>query len=181
MTTPQSLRRNIELKARLASLAAARNVAERLATESLGVEVQTDTYFAGAQGRLKLRERQGRQDQLVWYSRPDASDAKASDYRLVPVTEAAALKAALTAAYGILIVVEKRREIFLCDNVRIHLDQVAGLGDFLEFEAVLGAEHDDADGLAALEKLRQEFGIEPRHLVAGSYSDLLLVERTSRG
>lgn len=179
--TPQHLSRNIELKARLDSLVLARQVAERLATDALGVEVQTDTYFAGAQGRLKLRQREGRPDQLVWYARPDALDAKASDYQLVEVAESAALKEALAAAYGILIVVEKRREIFLHHNVRIHLDQVAGLGDFLEFEAVLGAGHDDADGRAALARLSQEFSIEPRRLVADSYSDLLLVERANRG
>ncbi|HVX62218.1 MAG TPA: class IV adenylate cyclase [Pirellulales bacterium] len=178
---PQRLARNIELKARLDSFAQARQVAERLATDALGVELQIDTYFAGAEGRLKLRQREGRTDQLVWYARPNATDAKASDYRLVEVADAAALKEALAAAYGILIVVEKRREIFLHHNVRIHLDQVAGLGDFLEFEAVLGTGHDDADGRAALARLSQEFAIEPQRLVAGSYSDLLLVERASRG
>ncbi len=178
---PHRLRRNIELKARLDSLAAAREIAQRLATESLGVELQTDTYFAGANGRLKLRERQGRENQLVAYARPDGVDAKASDYRLVLVSDAAGLKQALAAAYGILIVVEKRREIYLHHNVRIHLDQVVGLGDFLEFEAVLGAEHDDADGHAALAELSRQFALEPRHLIAGSYSDLLLVERASGG
>ena len=55
----------------------------------------------------------------------------------MPIAEPALLKAALTAALGVRRVVDKRREIFLADNVRIHLDDVAGLGTFLEFEAVL--------------------------------------------
>lgn len=179
--SPQRLRRNIELKAKLASVEAARPIAKRLATETLEAEAQTDTYFAGAQGRLKLRERQGLPAQLVWYARTDSEEAKPSDYLLVEVSDAAALKQALASAYGVLVVVEKRREIYLHDNVRIHLDRVTGLGDFLEFEAVLAPGEEDASGYAKLAELAREFGIEPVHRIATSYSDLLLVERSSRG
>ena len=51
--------------------------------------------------------------------------------------DAGALKTALVAALGIRGVVHKRREIYLWHNVRIHLDEVAGLGALVEFEAVL--------------------------------------------
>ena len=47
---------NIELKARLRNLPAARQIAQRLATNYLGVQQQTDTYFHCTQARLKLRE-----------------------------------------------------------------------------------------------------------------------------
>ncbi|HUY91482.1 MAG TPA: class IV adenylate cyclase [Pirellulales bacterium] len=179
--SPQQPRRNIELKARIASVDAARPIAARLATATLGVERQTDAYFAGARGRLKLRERQGLPAQLVWYARADGEQAKPSDYLLVDVTDAAALKQALAAAYGVLVVVDKQREIYLHENVRIHLDRVEGLGDFLEFEAVLAPDEEDAAGYVKLAALSREFAIEPPHLVASSYSDLLLVERSSRG
>lgn len=174
-------RRNIELKARIASVEALRPIAERLATTTLAAERQTDTYFAGARGRLKLREREGLPAQLVWYERADSAQAKPSDYLLVDAPDAAALKQALVAAYGVLVEVDKRREIYLRDNVRIHLDRVAGLGDFLEFEAVLGVGEADADGYRQLAELAAEFGVEPGHCIATSYSDLLLVERSSRG
>ena len=179
--SPQRLRRNIELKAKLASVEAARPIAKRLATATLAAEAQTDTYFRGAQGRLKLRERQGLPAQLVWYARTDSEAAKPSDYLLVEIADAAALKQALASAYGVLVVVEKQREIYLHDNVRIHLDRVSGLGDFLEFEAVLAADEEDASGYAKLAELAREFGIEDEHRIATSYSDLLLVERSSRG
>ena len=39
------LRRNVEIKARLADLAAAKSIASELATEYLGIQIQTDTYF----------------------------------------------------------------------------------------------------------------------------------------
>ena len=178
---PHKPRRNIELKAKLDSLSAAREVAERLAGALPEVELQTDTYFAAAQGRIKLRERQGLPAQLVWYARADGRESKPSDYLIVPVADAALLKQALTSAYGVLVVVAKRREIYLHENVRIHLDQVAGLGDFLEFEAVLGPGDQDAAGHAKLSAVSLHFGIEPRNLVAESYSERLLVEQARRG
>jgi adenylate cyclase len=174
-------RRNIELKARLESLDAARETARQLATGSLGIERQTDTYFVCRFGRLKLRQREGLPDQLVWYARANHAAPKPSDYYLVEVADAAALRAALTAALGVLAVVDKRREIFLVDNVRIHLDQVSDLGDFLEFEAVLGPDDGDDEGRTQLADLSRMFGIDARSLVAGSYSDLLLERRPPGG
>ena len=53
---PVAPRTNIELKARLASLETAREVASRLATERLEDQRQVDTYFHCREGRLKLRE-----------------------------------------------------------------------------------------------------------------------------
>lgn len=179
--SPSQPRRNIELKARIASVEAVRPIARRLATATLDAERQIDTYFAGARGRLKLREREGLPAQLVGYSRADSAEAKPSDYLLLDVGDAAGLKQALAAAYGVLVVVEKRREIYLHENVRIHLDRVASLGDFLEFEAVLAPGGDDAAGYSKLAELAAAFGIEAGHCIAASYSDLLLVERSSRG
>jgi adenylate cyclase, class 2 len=167
------LARNIELKARLASFEAARATAARLATDPPGLETQVDTYFVCRHGRLKLREINGVRAQLVWYARSDRPDAKASDYWLVNVPEPKPLKQALAAAWGTLVVVEKRREIYLHHNVRIHLDEVTGLGEFIEFEAVLGPGVDEAGGQAQVAWLQDEFRIAPADLLEGSYSDLL--------
>src|SRR5215831_13048600 len=101
---------NIELKARLHDLAAAREIAQRIATRYLGIERQIDTYFHCAQGRLKLREVNGAKAQLVAYHRSDRQDAKQSDYHLIDVVEAGRLKGALADVLGIRIVVDKRRE-----------------------------------------------------------------------
>ncbi|HUY31904.1 MAG TPA: class IV adenylate cyclase [Pirellulales bacterium] len=166
--------RNIELKARLASLDAARETARQLATGLPSVERQTDTYFVCRRGRLKLRERLGLPAQLVGYARANEAAPKPSDYHITEVSDASALRAALSAALGVLVVVDKRREIYLVNNVRIHLDQVAELGDFLEFEAVLGPADGDDEGHARLAALARQFGIDPTGLVAWSYSDLLL-------
>jgi predicted adenylyl cyclase CyaB len=166
--------RNIELKARLADLVAARQIAQRLATKRLGTQHQVDTYFHCRAGRLKLREIDGLSSQLVWYARPDEQGPKASDYRLVPVSNPKTLKGALEAALGVRGVVEKRREVFLYHNVRIHLDEVTHLGQFLEFEAVLGPQVDDQTGHAQLDELTREFAIQPADLLSGSYGEMIL-------
>jgi predicted adenylyl cyclase CyaB len=165
--------RNIELKARLRDLAAARRTAVALATAEPMLQEQVDTYFHCRAGRLKLREVVGRVAELIWYARPDTQTPKASDYTLVPVPAPDALKAALTAALGVRGVVQKRREIFLHKNVRIHLDEVAGLGTFLEFEAVLGPEVDDARGQTQLAELGARFGITAADLLSHSYGDMV--------
>lgn len=101
---------------------------------------------------------------------------RASDYWIVSVAEPATLKAALTAALGVLVVIEKEREVFLFRNVRIHLDRVASLGEFLEFEAVLSPKDDEQEAAALVSELAKRLSIGPAHRVEGSYSDLLLVK-----
>jgi predicted adenylyl cyclase CyaB len=123
---------------------------------------------------LKLREIAGRGAWLVWYERPDRTDAKASDYLLVPVSDPAGLKTALSQAIGIRGVVNKLRHIYLFQNVRIHLDDVEGAGQFLEFEAVLGDRVDDAAGERQIAELRREFGLDEADLLGGSYGDMLV-------
>ncbi len=168
------LSRNIELKARLPNLSPARAVAERIATQYMGIQRQIDTYFVVAHGRLKLREiDEPRLAQLVWYDRANTTAAKSSDYRLVEVANPADLKEALIAALGVRLAVEKRREIFLYENVRIHLDEVVSLGTFLEFEAVLNPAITDQQGHAQLAWLREQFHIADEQLIDVSYSDLL--------
>jgi adenylate cyclase, class 2 len=164
---------NIELKARLKDLERARQIAAEVATEQLPAEHQIDTYFCCNHGRLKLREINARTAHLISYERPDLQGPKASLYRLVPVSDPTALKAALASALGVWTIVEKRREIWLRHNVRIHVDEVTGLGGFIEFEAVLKDGVDSAAGHAQVEELTHRFGIHSDDLLSGSYADML--------
>lgn len=168
-----SPRRNIELKARLRDPAAARQIAAALATAPAESQRQRDTYFRVRHGRLKLREIEGRTSQLVWYARTDQFGPKGSDYRLVAVAHPTELREALASACGICAVVDKQREVFLYNNVRIHLDVVADLGDFIEFEAVLGPEVDDAAGRAQVEFLQTAFRLSADDLLDRSYAEML--------
>jgi predicted adenylyl cyclase CyaB len=69
-------------------------------------------------------------------------------------------------------VIEKQREIFLYENVRIHLDTVESLGTFLEFEAVIGPDDDVMSGKAKVDFLCKKFGIADDDLLPNSYVDL---------
>jgi homotetrameric cytidine deaminase len=169
--------RNVELKARDPDPAGTLERALAIGAEQIGEIRQRDTYFTGARGRLKLREQDTDGpplfDELIEYSRPDSTDARTSTYRRVPVADAAPLREALDAAYGADVTVAKRRRLLLWKGVRIHLDDVDGLGTFLEVEALadrgsdLGAEHEK------VESLRAQLGIEDANLIATSYADLV--------
>ena len=110
---------------------------------------------------------------MIQYLRPDQSGPKTCDYERIEIAQADTLKRALTAALGLWVVVEKHRVVYLWHNVRIHLDRVAGLGDFLEFEAVLRDDQPQAEGEAQVQALLQKFEIAPGDLIENSYSDLL--------
>src|ERR687897_1927826 len=170
--------RNVELKARDPDPARSLERALALGAEDRGEIRQRDTYFARARGRVKLRELETRGspswDELIEYSRADSADARTSTYQRVPVADAAPLREALEAAYGTLVTVTKRRRLLLWQGVRIHLDEVEGLGSYLELEAVADPDSDLSGEREKVERLRAELGIEDANLVGASYSDLLL-------
>lgn len=170
-------RRNVELKARYPDLDAGRATALRLECVHQDSLQQVDTYFQAAGGRLKLREifpaTATGSSELIWYARPDDLSARTSRFHVVPVTEPAQVIDVLAAALGIHVVVRKTRELFLWDNVRIHLDDVEDLGRFLEFEAVLATDQDETEGYDQLRTLEREFGIPAADIIGQSYADLL--------
>jgi adenylate cyclase class 2 len=167
------LRQNLELKARYANLATARERLRPLDVRAGGIEMQTDTYFLVAHGRLKLREIEGQPAILIWYERPDRQASRPSRYYLVPVTDVPGMKAALTAALGVRGTVRKRREIYHFRNVRIHLDAVVNLGTCVEFEAALSPEDNEATAQQLLDQLCAVLSIQPMDLLAPSYAELL--------
>ena len=165
---------NLEIKAPVADPEAFRARAEALATETVGIDDQVDTYFRVPTGRLKLRESSLAGGQLVPYLRPDDDGPRRSDYQLIPVADPAGLKALLTEMLGVHRIVRKRREIWLHENVRIHLDHVEGLGDFMELEAVFdGTPAREAEQQRKVEFLTKELRIDPASLIATSYEALL--------
>jgi predicted adenylyl cyclase CyaB len=170
--------RNIELKARVADLDGARAVARGLSGGNPRETMrQVDTYFAAPRGRLKLREiaRDGGASscELIAYERADAAGPKSCTYDIAPVAHPAELKRTLARALGIRSVVDKRRELYLHKNVRIHLDRVERLGTFVEFEAVMSDATSAADGEPLVRELMRQFEIGEGVLVRESYADLV--------
>ena len=165
--------RNVELKARCRDLEGVRERAETLGARYAGTFAQRDTFFAsGGPGRLKLRETGGGPGELIAYRRADVAAARSSDYDICPVPDPGRLRAVLTAALGDAGVVEKCRRLYLLGHTRIHLDEVRGLGDFVELETVLDGEP-DAVAHAELVRIAAGLGIGRDALVAVAYVDLL--------
>ncbi len=166
--------RNIEIKARIASVQALLPRAQALAGGAAPqLSAQDDTFFSVPQGRLKLREFADGSAELIHYHRGDRPEAKASDYVRVPVPDAPALRQALHRACGTSGRVRKQRWLLLAGQTRIHIDEVHGLGPFMELEVVLRDEQSDADGAAIAETLMRELGLADAPRIAGAYLDLL--------
>jgi homotetrameric cytidine deaminase len=166
-------RRNVELKAVDRDPHSTLNAAVAAGAQDRGTLRQRDTYFAVAHGRLKLREQEGAAAQLIAYERPDTAGARLSRYHLIDVPDPEAALAGLTATCGVRVVVAKTRRLLLWDNVRIHLDDVQGLGRFLELEAVAAPGADLKAERAKVDRLRDLLDIRDGELRERSYADLL--------
>jgi adenylate cyclase, class 2 len=165
---------NVEIKARCREAAAIREYLLAQQAEFKGTDLQTDTYFHSPQGRLKLREGHI-ENNLIYYERDNQAGPKSSHFQLVNIADAAGLKQVLTQSMGIKVVVQKKREIYYIDNVKFHLDEVPGLGSFVEIEAGnILADLTAAQLQAQCAFYMAAFGIQAADLVEVSYSDLLL-------
>ena len=167
---------NIEIKARCNNQETIRNILKTGNADFKGTDRQIDTYFKVNSGRLKLREGTV-ENALIHYNREDKYDAKESDIILYQNSKNSLLKELLTRALGLLITVDKEREIYFIGNVKFHLDKVVGLGEFIEIEAI-GNENADKENLMSQCKFYLNlFGINKEDLVPVSYSDLLIEKR----
>jgi predicted adenylyl cyclase CyaB len=164
---------NIEIKARVPDPAALRAAAERLSDTPATVLHQEDTFFHSPQGRLKLRRFDATHGELIYYERTDTAGPKRSNYFITRTSEPDMLKGVLAAAYGVRGVVRKTRTLYLVGQTRIHLDDVDGLGAFMELEVVLQPGQQDAHGQAVADTLMAQLGIAPADLIEGAYIDLL--------
>ncbi len=172
MTTPAA-RHNLERKSRDADLDSARRSLDGMGARREGTQEQSDLYYHCPTGRLKLRRIDDTHAELIWYDRPDEEGLRTSTYRRVPVADAGALHAALSSGLGVRGEVRKRREVWHWHNVRVHLDDVSGLGRFIEFEAVIDEVSDEAISLVRLEAIGRALGLEGVNDVSGSYADLM--------
>ena len=165
--------RNIEIKARIDSVEALLQVAQALADGPAQTIAQDDTFFASAQGRLKLRDFGNGHGELIHYQREDTGGLKLSDYVRAATDDPAALRGALSRALGVVGHVRKTRWLLLAGQTRIHFDRVEGLGDFLELEVVLREAQGEQEGITIADALCERLGVAPAQRVAGAYVDLL--------
>jgi predicted adenylyl cyclase CyaB len=164
---------NIEIKAAVADLPRIAALVAAMSDTPPTPLKQRDTFFGWPTGRLKLREFDTGESELIFYNRADVTGTKQSHYEITPVADAASLKRLLRQAFGETAVVEKTRVLSLIGQTRVHLDDVNGLGTFLELEVVLRPDQSPEEGHAIAADLMSRLGIQESDLIATAYADML--------
>lgn len=164
---------NIEIKARTADLGKIQTIAEELSDAPCEILSQEDIFFHSQSGRLKLRIFSEDCGESIFYDRPDSNDAKQSNYQIYKTTEPLQLKEVLSSSLGESSAVRKRRRVYLVGQTRIHLDEVEGLGTFVELEVVLHPNQDAEEGHRIAGDLMDKLGIKQADLISCAYADLL--------
>lgn len=166
---------NIEIKAKVTEFP---NISHKFL--SIPTEHQIDTYFNVPNGRLKMRtiEKNDKiESVLIPYLRNDTLGPKKSEYTFLYPNNTNEANEILTTMFGQLCVVDKIRQIFLIENVRIHFDEVKDLGKFIEFEAVYQNSSDEEKNRNFVNELLKEFNITNDQLIDVSYQNLILNHR----
>jgi len=148
-----------------------------MGAQEVHTTVQRDTYyrhpgrdFAKTDEALRIREEEGRT--TLAYKGPKLDPATKSREELqVPLVGPGEMGALLLRlGFEPVAVVEKRRRTFHLRGLEVDLDEVKGLGTFLEVEAI-GCE-DLAEGRERVLGLLRELGLS--RLERSSYLELLL-------
>lgn len=164
---------NIEIKARAPSLARKHELAAQLADQPVVILMQEDTFFPCEHGRLKLRRLAANEAELIFYQRPNVTAMKQSHYSIFRTESPDNLLAVLGAALGAGVVVKKKRWLYRVDQTRIHLDEVEGLGSFIELEVAVCEGQSAREGRKIAERLMGILEIAETDLIDCAYADLL--------
>lgn len=164
---------DITIKARCENPAETESILLGLNAECQGLDSQTDTYYETDYGKLK--HRQGNiENALIHYNRTQLADARKTEVVFYLKNPGPATVTAVCGDRQVVAEIKKQRKIFFIDNVKFHIDQVVGLGSFVEIEAI------DLDGSVGIEVLRQQcdyykdlLQISNEDLVTSAYTDLI--------
>jgi len=160
---------NLELKIKLDSHKRIETILVKNNARFIGVLKQKDIYYKINKGLLKLRV-EGKSNTLIKYNR-DEKGKRWSNYQLLEVNGKNPEKY-FQDILKIEAVVEKKRKLFLYKNTRVHLDEVKGLGKYLELETLLVAGKRDA--VKRFTYVKKMLGIEYEEQIRASYRNLIL-------
>lgn len=164
--------KNIEIKAKIRNYERVKRLVEKLCPAPIQTEQQEDTFFNTPKGRLKLRETIG-ESAIMYYDRPNSFEPKQSDIALSLTDNPNTLKSVLIKSNGIRGIVKKKRILYKYAQTRIHLDDVEGLGKFIELEVVLRENQTAEDGNKIAHDLMDKFDIQNSDLIDVAYIDLI--------
>ena len=167
--------KNIEFKAELRNLELAKAICHAVCAKRIAALLQTDEYVAVPEGRLKRRVERNEEsgavrDEWLWYDRPDRTNARASRWTRLDDAQVEVRFPGLDRKSTRVIV--KRRELWRAENVRIHLDTVAGLGNYFELEGVCSSSSGLAETKLKVDTLLEKFRPVLGEAVSASYAEL---------
>ena len=164
--------KNVEIKARITDYDKVKRLVEDLCHTPIYTEQQEDTFFNSSKGRLKLRESAG-ESAIIYYDRPNSYEPKQSDIAISFTENPDSLKSVLSKSNGIRGIINKKRILYKYGQTRIHLDDVEGLGNFIELEVVLEHNQTSKDGETIAYNLMNKFDIQKTDLIDIAYIDLI--------
>jgi len=124
---------NLELKLKVDSHLKYIYLLKKANAENKGVLKQKDIYYRWKKGLLKLRI-EGDSATLIKYVRAEKGK-RWSNFDLMRLTGENPEKY-FDDLLTVEAVVEKKRKLYFWNNTRVHLDEVKGLGKFLELETL---------------------------------------------
>jgi predicted adenylyl cyclase CyaB len=164
---------NIEIKVVLRDRQSVEAIAARLSAAGTEQIHQEDYFFRCEGARLKLRILSPERGELIRYERANVADSRCSRYLIARTPDPEVLLDILDKTLVRIGEVRKDRTLYVIGQTRVHLDRVAGLGDFLELEVVLRTEQSEAEGKKIADELLSTFNIDAKDFVAEAYIDLL--------
>jgi predicted adenylyl cyclase CyaB len=166
---------NLEIKVAAPNLEEVKDKAVKIDAKNKATLSQIDTYFLVGNKRLKLREEKGA-NYLVYYVRDNKENSKLSKYKIINIHKNLVwwVKKLLSLIFGIKIIVNKKRVLFMYKNTRIHFDDVKNLGTYIELETVFNTKQNEDDLVAEHNFVIKTLGLDTLEKIPNSYSDLLM-------
>ncbi len=165
--------KNLEIKVKLNSHKAIKEILKSNKILLKEVLIQKDIYYKVDKGILKLRIEDNAKT-LIFYDRNEKSKKRWSDYHLLDLSSVDA-NTFLKRFLDVMVIVKKKRKLFLYKSTRIHLDFVQGLGYFLELETKVTKGLNDAE--KRFNYLLDLLELRSKKEIRASYKDLLMAKK----
>jgi predicted adenylyl cyclase CyaB len=166
---------NIEIKSVCPDFDLMRIRLSRIGARKVDTIVQRDVYYdVGENMRKKMRVITDGHTELITYKRPNEKDARQSSYHVHRVISPVICHLHHKLRYGVKVVVDKKRELWMWKTVRIHLDYITSLGKFLELESMVKEGTSEEEARRLCDEMVEALKLGSENYLAESYSDLLL-------
>ncbi|AKB20622.1 class IV adenylate cyclase [Methanosarcina sp. WH1] len=169
----------VEVKVR-ADHSKVRSVLQKLGAIKIGIENQSDSYFAAphrdfakTDEALRIRSLDGKA--VLTYKGPKLDKVSKTREELeTSVDEATTAKILRALGFSEAGMVRKKREVFKAGEITVCLDAVEGLGEFLEVEIIAEDEKDLDISREKLFELLKQFGAGEKDSIRTSYLEMVL-------